>query len=200
MLGVVRDTRCEIGNHGVGVGEGGVGEAEAEGVEGMFVEVAVGAVGHVVVGVGRELGDGLVEGDGETAGGIVIAGENIGDGGAAFFAGIPGFENRGGVIVGPIDGERGAGGEDDDERLAGGGDGFEKLLLRGGKRDVGAIAAEEAGIAGFGFFAFELRGDADDGDDDIGFAGGVDGFLLKIRRKPEKADGRIPKSDENIRA
>ena len=104
----------KVGHYGVGVGEGRVGEAEAEGVKGRFVEVPVGAVGHVVVGVGRELGDGFVEGDGETAGGIISAGENVGDGGAAFFAGIPSLENGSGVIVGPVDGHGGAAGEHDD--------------------------------------------------------------------------------------
>lgn len=66
-------------------------------------------------------------------------------------------------------------------------------MLRGGESDVCAITAEEARIAGFGFFAFELRSDADDGDDDIGFAGGVDGFLLEIGRKPEKTDSGFPR-------
>ncbi len=70
------------------------------------------------------------------------------------------------------------------------------MLLRVGESDVGAIAAEEAGIAGFGFFAFELRSDADDGDDHVGFAGGVDGVLLEIGRKPEKADGGFPRHVE----
>ncbi len=101
-------------DYGNGIGEGGITKAEAEGVKGRFVEVAVGAVGHVVVGVGRELGDGFVEGDGETTCRIVSAGENVGDGGATFFAGIPSFENGSGVIVGPVDGHGGAAGEDDD--------------------------------------------------------------------------------------
>jgi len=92
-----------------GVGEGGVGEAEAEGEEGSFRKIAIGAVEHGVVGEGRELGDGFVERDGETTGGIVVAGENIRDGGAALFTRIPSFENRGSVLVGPIDGDGAAG-------------------------------------------------------------------------------------------
>jgi len=96
------------------------------------------------------------------------------------------------VFIGPIDGERAAIGENDDERLAGGGKGFEKFLLGVRKRQIGAITAKEAGIAVFGFFAFELRGDADDGDDDVRFAGGGDGFLEKIWREPEKAYGGFP--------
>ena len=189
----IRTGLC-FGDDGIGVGENGIGEAEAEGVEGSFVQVAIGAVEHGIVGERRELGYGFIESDGKTAGGIVVAGENIGHGGAAFFAGIPGFENGSGVIVGPIDGEGGAAGEDDDQRLAGSGEGLEKLLLRSGQSDVGPITAEEAGVAVLGLFAFELCGDADDGDDDIGFAGDVDGFLLEIGRKPEKADGGFPGS------
>jgi len=98
---------------GFGKGEGGVGEAVAEGEERLFGEVTIGAVGHGVAGERRELCDGFVEGDGETAGGIVVAGENVGDGGAAFFAGIPGFEDSGGVFIGPIDGEGAAVGQND---------------------------------------------------------------------------------------
>ena len=78
------------------------------------MEVAVGAVEHGVVGEGRELGDGTVEGDGETAGGVAVAGEDVSEGGAAFLAGIPGLENCSGVIVGPVDGEGAATGENDD--------------------------------------------------------------------------------------
>jgi len=179
-------------NRGVGVGEGGVGEAEAEGDERLFGQVTVGAVGHGVVGVRRKLGDGFVERDGETSGGIVVTGENVGDGGATFFAGIPSFEDSGSVFVGPIDGEGAAIGENGDERLAGGGEGYKKFLLGARKREIGAITAKEAGVAVFGFFAFELCGDADDGDDDVGFAGGGDGFLEKIRREPDKAHGGFP--------
>jgi len=138
------------------------------------------------------LGYGFVEGDREAAGGIVIAGQHIGDCGAPFFAGIPRFQNGGGVIVGPVDGEGAAAREDDDERFACDRESFEELLLRGGESDICAIAAKESGIAVFGFFTLELRGNTDYGDNDIGFAGGVDSFLLEIRRKPEKADGRFP--------
>ena len=97
---------------GVGEGESGIGKTVAEGEEGFFGEVAVGAIGHAVAGEGRELGDGFIERDGETAGGIVVAGEDVGDGGAAFFAGIPGFEDGGSVFIGPVDGEGAAAGQD----------------------------------------------------------------------------------------
>ena len=56
-----------------------------------------------------------------------------------------------------------------------------------GESDVGAIAAEETGIAVVSLFAFEAGADADYGDDDIGFARGGDGFFCEIWRKPEKA-------------
>lgn len=177
---------------GVGVGDGGVGEPEAEREQRLFGEVAVGAAGHGVVGVRRKLGDGFVEGDGEASSGIVITRENIGDGGATFFAGIPSFEDGGSMFAGPIDGERAAIGENDDERLAGSSEGFEKFLLGVRKREIGAITAKEAGIAVFGFFAFELSGDADNRDDDVGFASGGDGFIEKIWREPDKAHGRFP--------
>src|SRR5215831_9326848 len=91
------------------------------------------------------------------------------------------------MLVGPIDSERTACRENNDQGLARGGEGLEEFFLSPGKVNVGAVAAEEAGIAVVALFAFEVGGDANDGDDDVGFAGGVDGFLSKIRRNPEKA-------------
>ncbi len=126
------------------VGEGGVAEAVAEGVERLAGEVAVGAALHGVVVEGRELLERGVEGEREAACGVVVAGESFGDGGAACFAGIPGFEDGGGVLLRPVDRERAAVLQHDDERLAGGSDCFEKLLLRGGQVDAGAVAAGEA--------------------------------------------------------
>ena len=75
----------------VAVGEGGVAETVAEGVEGGTCEVAVGAVCHAVVGEGGQVADGLVEGDGEASGGVVVAKEDVGDGGSACLARIPCF-------------------------------------------------------------------------------------------------------------
>src|SRR3974390_627331 len=95
----------EVGSKEFRIREGGEGEAVAEGEEGRCGGVAVGAVGHGVAGEGRELRERFVEGDGEASRGIVIAGEDVGDGGAAFFAGIPGGENGGGVLVCPGDGD-----------------------------------------------------------------------------------------------
>ena len=164
------------------------------------MEVAVSAVEHGVVGERWKLGDGGIEGDGEAAGGIVGAGEDVGERGAAFFARIPGFENRGSVIVGPIDGESAATGEYDDERFTGGGKSLEELLLRGGETDVGAIAAEEAGIAIFTLLTFEVGSDADDGDDNVGFASEGSGFLNKVRRKPEEPSEGLAEAAEIFEA
>ena len=68
-----------------------------------------------------------IEGERKAAGGIVVAGERFGDGGAALFAGIPGFENGVGVLLGPVDGEGAAVLQDDDQRLAGGGDSLREV-------------------------------------------------------------------------
>ena len=100
------------------------------------------------------------------------------------------------MFVGPIDSERTACGENNDQGLAGGGEGLEEFFLRPGKINVGAVAAEEAGIAVVALFAFEVGGDANDGDDDVGFASGVDGFLGKIRRNPEKTSEGFPETAE----
>src|SRR5271155_2976484 len=87
----------------VAIGEGGVAEAVAEGVERLAGEKAVSAAFHAVVVKRREIGSGFVEGDGEAAGGVVVAEQDIGDGRASSLAGIPGFDNRGDVLGGPVD-------------------------------------------------------------------------------------------------
>ncbi len=123
------------------VGECGVTEAVAEGIERSALEVAVGAALHRVILEGRQLAYVLVKGDGEAAGGIVLAGESLGHGRAALFARIPGFEDGVGVVLGPVDAERAAVGEDNHQRLAGGGHSFKQFLLGLGQVDAGAVAA-----------------------------------------------------------
>ena len=70
------------------------------------------------------------------------------------------------------------------------------MLLRRGEGDVRAITAEEAGIVVVAFFTFEFGGDADDSDDDVGFAGGGNGVLKKMGREPNEASGGLPSEME----
>jgi hypothetical protein len=57
-----------------------------------------------------------------------------------------------------------------------------------GKVDAGAISAEKAGFADRHFFALELTGDSDDGDDDIRVFRGCDRFRRRcvIHLGPEE--------------
>ena len=67
----------------VGELEGGVAEAEAEGIERLALEVHVGAaVADVVVHHGRQLVDGFGPGDDEVAAGVVVAEEDLRERGA----------------------------------------------------------------------------------------------------------------------
>ena len=116
----------------IAIGEGGVTEAVAEGVEGSAFIVAIGAVLHRIFGERGKVVEAGVEGEGEAAGGIVPAAEGLGDGSATFFAGIPGFEDGGGVLLGPVDGDGAAVHEDNDEGFTCGCDGLEELLLGSG--------------------------------------------------------------------
>ena len=76
----------------------------------------------------------------------------------------------------PGDGEGGAVHEDDNERFAGGFGGFKELLLCGGQRDVRAVSAGEAGDVDGHLFAFEVGGEADEGDDYVGLFDDVEGL------------------------
>ena len=98
---------------------------------------------------------------------------------AAELAGVPGFEDGVGVLLRPVDGDGGAVEEDDDHGFAGGGDLLEHGLLGGGEFDVGAIAAGEAFDVDGHLFAFELGGETDHGDDEVGRFGGGDGLGLE---------------------
>src|SRR5436305_2044389 len=82
--------------------------------------VTVSAVVHVVVGEGGQVGSGFVEGDGEPAGGVVLAEQHVGHGVAAL-AGIPGLNDGGNVFVFPVQRDGAAGAVDDDHRLVAGG-------------------------------------------------------------------------------
>ena len=83
------------------------------------------------------------------------------------------------MLLRPVDGEGAAVLQDDDERLAGGRDGFEKLLLRGGQVDAGAVAAGEAFEVDGHLLAFERGREADEGDGDVGLLCGGDGFVAE---------------------
>ena len=82
----------------------------------------------------------------QPSGRIVIAGKDIGYGGAAFLARIPGFEDSGGVLLRPIHGQGASASEHHDERLSGGSNRLQKFLLRPGKVEVQTIASEKARI------------------------------------------------------
>ena len=61
--------------------------------------------------------------------GICVAEEDVGDGVAAFDAGIPGFDDGGDVLGGPRNVERAAVDKHEDDGLAGRGDGFQQFFL-----------------------------------------------------------------------
>src|SRR5665213_377915 len=62
------------------IGEGGVAQTISKGIEGRTFEVAVGPVGHGVVVKRGQLIERRVKGNGQTACGIVAAGERVCDG------------------------------------------------------------------------------------------------------------------------
>ena len=79
------------------------------------------------------------------------------------------------MFLSPVNGEGATVEENDDEGFAGGGDSFEKLLLSGRELDVGAVSAGEACDVEGHLFAFELPGEADKGEDDVGLTSRGDG-------------------------
>ena len=158
------------------VGPVGVAEAVAEGVDGGAALLLPGAVADEDALAVREfavvrddLGDrGVGEGapgGGEAAAGLVGAGQDVGEGGAALLAGEP-AEQDGGDLVAPRQFHRGAGVDDHDGVRVGGGDRADQVVLAAGQRQV--LAVEALGLDAFG------GGDHDDGR--VGGAGGLDGL------------------------
>src|SRR5215467_882314 len=184
----------------VGVIERRKAQTVAEGVERLLGEVAISAAVHAVAAKGWKLGDGFVKSDRQSSGRIVIAGKNVGDSDATFFAGIPGFEDRGGVLLSPVNSHSAACGENDYERLSSSTERFEELLLRFGEIEVEAVAAKKARIAVFGFLPFKLSREAHDGNDDIGLARSIDGFLDQVGRQPKKTRSGFPAVMEILHA
>src|ERR1035441_9302861 len=79
-----------------------VAQSEAERVEGLAFEIAVGVALHVVVGELGKLAGALVERYGETARRVVRARQRFRDGCAGFFSAVPGGENRGRMLRGVV--------------------------------------------------------------------------------------------------
>ena len=114
----------------VGVFECGVAEAPAEGEERERAAVDIFAFGgRLLVVVDGKLADRARDGDGQFCAGIVVAENDVGDGGAAFLAEIPTVENRGDVFGDVVDGVGAAVLQKYDGRLAGREDCFDEIVL-----------------------------------------------------------------------
>ena len=167
-----------------GDGEGGVGQAEAEGIvdarggalNGFEIAVAdedILVVFDVVVRLVEGGGGGIVvegagEGIGELAGGVDIAAEDIGFGEAAFGAGLPGEEGGADLLVvgEPIGIDHAADVEHDDDAIEGGCDLLDQAALGGG----------DGSVAAFGAFG-QLKPLGGVEDDEAGAAGLAEQFL-----------------------
>jgi len=88
--------------------KGRIAQAEAEGIEDVAFIIAIGSARHGVVAEVGEVSRGGVERDGQAAGGVVVAEEDVCDGGSAGLAGVPGFDDGGEVLIFPVDGDSAA--------------------------------------------------------------------------------------------
>ncbi len=133
----------------------------------FLVEDFFGAGLGVVVAEGGVVFGAELKGSGQVAGGVDVAEEDFGEGGAAGLAGVPGFEEGGDAVEPEVRVDVAAGGDGDDGFGVGGGHGLDELILAEGEGE-GAIAA----LALVG--VVEAGGD----DDDIGPGGELFGALV----------------------
>src|SRR6266404_507744 len=146
----------------------------------LALEVTIRAAGHPVVLERRELSYGFVESDWEPAARVVIAEQDIGESSASLFARIPELHDGRDAFVSPVDPKRATAGKDKDNGLAGRGHSFEQLLLDPGQIEAGSITSAKSLCCDIHFFAFKLRRDASDEDDNIGLARKSHGFSGRI--------------------
>ena len=142
----------------VGELEGRVGEAVAEGEEGLGVVLFVSAVADVdaffvfdfagvafgvVVGEGGVVFGAALKGGGKVAGGVGFAEEDFCEGFAALLSAVPGFEEDRDVVEPALRIDVAAGGDGDDGFGVGGGDFADEFVLAEGEG--------EGAVAGFAF-------------------------------------------------
>ena len=179
----------------VGVVELRVAQAVAERVERLAPEIPVGAAGHRVVLEVGQVGRGAIEGHGQPAGRVVVAEQDIGDGGAARLAGIPRLQDGARMSVRPGQSDRAAGEVDENDGHAGRLQLLEQLLLQGRKLDAGAIAAREALVIHAHLLALELRRDAADKHDHVGRLRGGDRLgHARVRRRGGPVDRDVQRT------
>ena len=155
------------------VGELGIAEAEAERIDRLALEVAVGTAFHAVIAERRQVGHAAVESQRQAPARIGLAAEHVGNGEAAGLARIPRFENRRGVLLAPRQVDRAAVHGHHDQRLAGGLGLLEHGDLVGRQVQRGLVAAGEAGHGDAGFLGLEVGGEADHGHQHVGLRRGA---------------------------
>src|SRR5437868_9514690 len=90
----------------IAVGKSRVTQTISKPVEGLAIEIAVGPFRHRVIFECRDLVNRLVERYRQPSTGTDISGERFGNRSSSFSSGVPGFQNCGKMLIGPIYGDR----------------------------------------------------------------------------------------------
>src|ERR1700739_4916554 len=121
----------------------------------MAFIITISAAGHGIVAEVGKVFNGGIEGNGEAAGGVVVAEEDVCDGGSTGLARVPGFDDGGEVLVFPVDRYSAAVEQNQDDGFAGGGNGADQVLLDFGQVEAGAVAPFEAVDIHIHFFTLQ---------------------------------------------
>src|ERR1700744_3985382 len=125
------------------VSEAGVGEAIAESVERFAGKITIRSAPHGVTFERRKLFERVIERHRQASTRIVLPSERLSDRGAAFFPGVPRFQNCGSMLLRPRDGESAAVHQHHDQRLPGRSSCFEQILLQLRQADLRSVTATE---------------------------------------------------------
>ena len=124
---------------------------------------------------GGKLVDGLVEGDGQPSGGVIVAEQDVGEGGAAGLAGIPGSTMAGTRSRAQFHGERAAVEQHQDARFSEGHDlPAADLPARGASPMSTRSPPWNPSTWTRHIFTLQARGETQDQDHRVGLAGGGD--------------------------
>ena len=171
-----------LGQRQIREGELRIGEAVAERIQRLRVEVAVRAALHGVVRKGGQVVQALVEGDRQAAAGRELAEQQLRHGLAAVAAGVPVLHDGAAVRLRKVHRQGRAGGEDEDRGLAHGHDLFQQLLLQARQVQV-RLVARAVLVGGVALLALDAGVKAQAQHDDVRLPRHGDGLAQAVARQ-----------------
>ena len=167
--------------HGIGIAEGRVAQAEAERIQRLSLEIAVGAPLHAIIGERRKLLRVVIEGNRQTSRRADLSKQDVGRGRAARLTRVPDLQN--GVAVLHV--QRAAAGQKHHHGLAGGDDRVQQSALACGQLQRFLVAGGIC-VAGVALLALDRGIQTQHENRRVAHLGGLHGFGDAIVRRGQR--------------